>query len=55
MIDRDELIERKVSREVLNRKKGVKGEKQQGKKNRGAKTFQSLCVTFPVHSLQLRP
>ena len=50
MIDRDELIEKKVLRKVLNWKKGVKGEKQGGKKNRGMKTFHSLCLTFLVHT-----
>ena len=51
MIDSDKPMERKVSRKVVyGRKEGVKGERrQEGKKNRGVKTFHSLGITSSVH------
>ena len=50
IIDCDNLVEREVLRKVVNRKKRVKRERrQEGKKNRGVKTFHRLRATSRVH------
>ena len=51
MIDCAELIERKVFRKVMNRKKRARrGEDKKERKTRREKTFHSLRVILPVHT-----
>ena len=50
MINCDELIERKIMRKVVDRKKGAKWEKTRRKKERGVKCFHSLRAASLVRT-----